>query len=130
MNCIADFNITVNNGSSSSASTTNGAIVRVSANVPDENKVFNSWTGDISGVADRYSPTTSVTVAGADITLTATYNNAPYKLTFIQDGTTVYGWYPAGMQIPLKARLPPVFKSFKWTGADSADTNAVTDLTS
>lgn len=77
LNNIAAFNITINNGISASASATNGAVVRIYANVPDQNKVFNSWAGNITGVADRYSPTTSVTVAEADVTLTATYVNAP-----------------------------------------------------
>ena len=130
LNCIADFNITINNGAASSSTATNGAVVRVFADVPDENKVFSVWTGDVGGIANQHSPTTSVSIGGTDLTLTASYVNAPYKLTVIQDKTTVFGWYPAGAQVPLKARLPALFKSFKWTGDDSADTNAVANLSS
>jgi len=122
----ADHNITVVNGTSSASSAPVGEVVRIFANVPDLQKLFSAWTGDVAGVADRYSPTTSVTVADADIALTANYVNAPYKLTVIQNNTTVCGWYPAGTQIPLKARLPELFHSFMWTG----DTNTVTDSSS
>jgi hypothetical protein len=67
--------LTVNNGTAADSGTylTNGAQRTITANAPGANQTFARWVGNVSTVVDVYSATTTVTIAGLDVALTATY---------------------------------------------------------
>jgi PA14 domain/Divergent InlB B-repeat domain len=54
-----------------------GATVNLAATAPPTNKVFEAWTGDISGVADVKSPNTTLVMPNSAVTLSAVYRWAP-----------------------------------------------------
>jgi hypothetical protein len=55
------YSVTVNNGTGS-GNYEYGAVVAIQANEPPANYHFIQWTGDVSGVADITSPSTTLTV--------------------------------------------------------------------
>jgi len=67
--------LTVNNGTNSGEYEEN-EIVNVSATVP-QSMVFKEWTGDIQFLEDAKKENASVTMPGQDITITATFDDAP-----------------------------------------------------
>ena len=54
-----------------------GAVVDVWAGAPAAGQVFNQWTGDTAGLADRTAARTLLTVPPGGAKLTATYRAAP-----------------------------------------------------
>ncbi|MFC2116858.1 T9SS type A sorting domain-containing protein, partial [Bacteroidota bacterium] len=58
-----------------------GEIIAIRAASPPVDKVFDQWTGDISGIADVYASSTMVTIGTSNIAVTATYRN----ITSVQD---------------------------------------------
>ena len=74
------------NGSEFSTSSTGSArtynisgnvLVEIRANQPTGGKVFEKWTGSNVGVADPYSPTTTLTMPTHNATVTAEISGAP-----------------------------------------------------
>jgi hypothetical protein len=47
------------------------------ADEPAEGKLFDQWTGDVAHVDNASSPSTFMTMPSSDVTLTATYEDAP-----------------------------------------------------
>jgi hypothetical protein len=72
------YQLTVNNGSGS-GTYTNGAVVAITADAPVFGRMFVCWTGDTQYVAAVSNATTSVTMPGAPVTLTATYQLIPVE---------------------------------------------------
>ena len=51
---------------------------------------FAQWTGDTTGIADLYDPTTTITMPNADATITATYaEEGTYTLTVVDGALTL-----------------------------------------
>jgi hypothetical protein len=67
------YTLTVNGGSGSGPYT-NGQVVVIEANVPSE-KTFVQWTGDTAHVANITSPNTTVTIAAANVSLSALFSS-------------------------------------------------------
>ncbi len=97
------YTVAVTNGAGG-GSYTNGHVVTLAADPPAALKRFNRWTGDTLTVADVFAPTTTLTVAGAAVAVTATYSDAPYTLTV--HGGTGDGDYAAGAEVPIAADAP------------------------
>ena len=70
------YAVTVNYGTATPVSATEGTPITIVANAPEEGKVFAGWTSE-SGVtfADASASTTSFIMIGSDVTVTATYQN-------------------------------------------------------
>jgi hypothetical protein len=69
------YNLTVNSGTGS-GQYAQGDSVTISANV-SSGQIFNAWTGDTQYAADTTAASTTVTMPAQDITLTATFKQAP-----------------------------------------------------
>jgi len=117
------FDIAVVNGTSSVSVATNAQVVAIYADPPDVTNVFYRWEGDTATVADTLAPTTTVTVAGADITLTAVYRHAPYWLSVTSGAQVVTTLHFAGEVVAIQAPAPDADHTFLWVG----DTAAVAD---
>ena len=116
------FDVTVSNGTASAYSATNGQVVVVTADPPAvATNVFWRWEGDVANVADISAMTTTVTIAGADVVLSAAYRAAPYYLT-VNDGTGD-GYHFEGEVVTVTAPAPGATHTFWWEG----DTHLVTD---
>jgi hypothetical protein len=82
------YTLTVNNGTGS-GSYPAGTVVNISANTPPINKVFDKWTGDVSGVAEIDSASTTYTMGSANATITATYKDDQTANGHIESGNGV-----------------------------------------
>ena len=111
------YTLTVNSGSGS-GSYTSGAVVNIIANTPTVGKVFDKWTGDVTGIANVNASSTTITMPASAAGITATYKDAPpntYTLT-VTSGTGS-GNYTAGTVVNITANAPATGKIFdKWTG--------------
>lgn len=117
------FDIAVSNGTAAVYSATNGQIVAIYADPPpSETNIFYRWEGDVAGVADISVMTTTVTIAGADVDLTAVYRDAPYTLT-VNGGTGGEGYHFEGEVVQISAAAPGQYHTFWWTG----DTSTLAD---
>jgi hypothetical protein len=116
--------LTVNSGTGD-GTYPEGTVVPINADTPPLGKVFDRWTGDTATVANVSSASTTVTVPGANITVTATYRIPPatqYTLT-VNSGSGD-GDYSQGAQAPISADAPPSGKVFdQWTGDTAAVAN-------
>ena len=68
---------TSSTGSSRTYNINGNVLVEVRANQPTGGKVFEKWTGSNVGVADPYSPTTTLTMPTHNATVTAEINGNP-----------------------------------------------------
>lgn len=73
---VTTYTLTVTNGTGS-GNYTAGRAVTITANAAPTGQVFNAWTGSTAYVAGINSPSTTVTMPSAAVTLTATYKTAP-----------------------------------------------------
>jgi len=101
------------NSGSGSGTYASGSEVNITADTPAVGMIFYKWTGDVSGIADTNSPSTTFTMPSSDASITATYINA-YVLTVISG--TGSGSYTAGTVVNISADAPPAGKIFdRWT---------------
>ncbi|RMD75469.1 MAG: hypothetical protein D6820_14705 [Lentisphaerae bacterium] len=70
------YKLTVINGSGS-GSYTAGTQVTVTADPAPSGKVFDQWTGDTSYLASVTDASTTLTMPAGDLSITATYKDAP-----------------------------------------------------
>jgi len=114
--------LTVVNGSGSGFFLT-GATVSITAKAAPAGQLFLGWTG--ATVANPLSPSTSLVMPGANVTVTATYGTAPppvanYALTVVNG--TGSGSYAANATVAITANAAPAGQAFKsWTGATVAN---------
>lgn len=84
---VTKYTLTVNNGTGGDEYAENAEITIVADTAP-EDKEFDKWTSDVDGVlADENSASTTVTMPGEDVTVTATYKDksvtpATYTISF------------------------------------------------
>jgi len=91
-----------------------GAIVPISADTPLPGEGFAAWVGDVGGIDDPYSPSTTVIMPDSDVEITAAYG-ALYTLT-VHTGSGS-GQYPAGGLAEISADAPLMGKAFgQWAG--------------
>jgi hypothetical protein len=109
-----------------SATYTSGQVVEIIADAPAADKMFKSWTGDVSYVANITSSTTTVTMPGYDITITSSYKTATYYLTV--DRGSGDGSYTNGAEATISANVYTGKVFVAWTGevAQVLDVNAET----
>ena len=93
-----------------------GTAVTITAVIPD-GKVFDKWTGHIGYLANPAASPTIATMPAANITVTATFKDAPpatYTLTVVNG--TGGGSYAAGTAVTVTAVAPDGKVFDKWTG--------------
>ncbi|MFO7937585.1 MAG: SUMF1/EgtB/PvdO family nonheme iron enzyme [Kiritimatiellia bacterium] len=113
------YDISVSNGTASASVATNAQVVTIYADPPaTETNVFYRWEGDVATVADISAMTTTVTVAGDDVTLTAVYRDAPYYLT-VNNGTGA-GYHFEGEVVSITATAPEALHTFWWDGDNTS----------
>jgi hypothetical protein len=87
------YTLTVNSGSGD-GSYAYGTNVNISADGAPAHMEFDCWIGSTANVDDVDDPTTSITMPGANATITATYTDILYTLTVNSgngDGSYAYG---------------------------------------
>lgn len=114
------FSLSVTNGTGD-GSYTNGQTIAISADVIS-GKSFYLWTGDTGTVADVTASTTSVSIPGAAVSLTAAY-----RVPLTVNGGTGSGLYPEQTTVGIAAATPPEGMVFdRWT----VDTATVANVSS
>lgn len=91
-----------------------GAIVTISANVPESSKAFDKWTTSGGGVfTDVNAETTSFTMPGNAVTVTATYRDATMADYFEFDSSTgtITKYHVRGKHDNLDAQYDPQIPS-------------------
>ena len=75
-NAPAQYSVTVNGGTANPVSATEGTTITITANAPEEGKVFSGWTSD-DGVAfaDASALTTTFVMPTKNVTVTANYED-------------------------------------------------------
>ena len=104
------YTVTVSKGVAEATSCTNGQVVAIAANAPAAFKVFDRWTGDTQTVENVWATNTTVRIQGSNITVSATYRDAPYTLTVINGSGD--GQYARGDLVPIAADAPPAMQMF------------------
>jgi YD repeat-containing protein len=108
--------LTVNSGTGS-GSYAAGRVVRVRADQPPNDQIFDIWTGGTARISDANDPDTTITMPDANVSITATYRdkpNDPFTLT-VNEGTGD-GSLKAGTVRKIKATVPGGQIFDKWTG--------------
>ena len=121
-----EYTVTVNGGTANLPKAEADETVTVTANVP-AGKVFNGWTGDVK-FTDAGKTTTTFVMPAKDVTVTATYKNAEYKVT-VNNGKADKETAEMNQVVSITANAAPTGKVFdKWTGTDVtfADANKAT----
>jgi len=119
----ATYTLTVTNGSGS-GEYEQDEIVAISADPPASGKIFATWIGETTYVADRFQADTTITMPAWDVAVTATYAWA-YTLT-VNSGSGD-GQYTSGTVVDVQADPAPTGWQFdQWTGdvVDVADVYA------
>ena len=109
------YQISITNGSSSVTSAVNAQVVTIYADPPAETNVFERWEGSVTA-SDMFAPTATVTVAGADISMTALYRHAPFWLSVTTATGVVSSRHYEGEVVPVQAAAPSAHYSFLWVG--------------
>jgi putative alpha-1,2-mannosidase len=110
------FILTVNAGSGGGI-VAPATVVALQADAPAPGTVFDTWTGDTSGVANLTAPLTTLTMPAADTTLTATFKPGTHRTATISSGTGTTTLAP-GYSVTITAAAPPVGQRFdQWTGS-------------
>lgn len=73
---VNQFTLTVGNGTGS-GSYQSGTRVSIAASPAPEGKLFDKWTGDVSGIEDVTGARTRLTMPKSDVTVSATYKAKP-----------------------------------------------------
>ncbi|MDR1747183.1 MAG: protein kinase [Tannerella sp.] len=89
--------LTVNSGSGNGLYEA-GQQVSISADSPPEGNIFDSWEGDINGVANVYSPNTTYTMGTADARIQATYKQDPCSYNDLGRAADRQGNYAQAIQ--------------------------------
>jgi hypothetical protein len=115
------FGLTVVNGTGS-GSYLPGSVVNIAANPPPAGQMFANWMG--SPVANAGAAATTLTMPNSDVTVTATYSNAPvtslFYLTVINGSGS--GSYAVGTTVYITANNPGTNQTFVgWTGYSVAN---------
>ncbi|MDD2597888.1 MAG: formylglycine-generating enzyme family protein [Kiritimatiellae bacterium] len=110
------YSITVSNGTAAVYNATNGQSVAIYANPPAATNIFYRWEGDVATVANISLPTTTVTIAGASVSLAATYRHAPYWLSVTNGAEVATSRHFAGEVVSIQAPAPAAHHTFLWVG--------------
>ncbi len=95
-----EYTLTVNQGTGD-GQYTEGSVVEVVADTPPSGQQFKVWTGNISGLEDPLSSSTTYSISNQDATITATYEQLPgngesyAKINFQPSGTSTPTGYQA-----------------------------------
>jgi len=73
---VVNYTLAVNNGSGS-GDYTKSTVVNIEADAASSGQQFAQWTGDVAYIANVNSASTTLTMPAVDITVTATYEDAP-----------------------------------------------------
>jgi hypothetical protein len=86
---ITKYTLTVTSGSGS-GSYTAGTTVTIKANTAPTGKVFDQWTGSITGTVNKLSATTTITMPAANTSITATFKDITSAKDELNDEVSIY----------------------------------------
>ena len=119
------YTVTVENGTADKTEAYAGDLITITANTPDEHKLFDSWTGrDVTFANAKAAQTTFVMPAKA-VTVTATYADEPKYTVTVENGTADKTEAYSGETFTIVAVFPSENLVFdKWTSDDVTFANA------
>lgn len=123
-----EYTVTVNGGTANPTKAEAGKTVTVTANAAPAGKVFDKWTSEDVTFTNANNATITFTMPAKDVTVTATYKNAEYKVT-VNNGKADKETAEMNQVVSITANAAPTGKVFdKWTGTDVtfADANKAT----
>lgn len=123
-----EYTVTVNGGTAKPTKAEAGETVTVTANAAPAGKVFDKWTSEDVTFTNANNATITFTMPAKDVTVTATYKNAEYKVT-VNNGKADKETAEMNQVVSITANAAPTGKVFdKWTGTDVtfADANKAT----
>ena len=88
-------NGTINETGLTTGMFSSGTTVAITADTPSEGMKFQYWSGNVTNLANKYDPTTTVTTTNSPIVLTAVYstdedkNNIGYVTTSLKSVNTI-----------------------------------------
>jgi len=108
------WTLTVNSGTGDGSYVV-GTEVPISADTAPSGQEFDEWVGDVSGIANVNSSSTTLTMPYANAEVTATYTDKTWTLT-VNSGSGD-GDYVVGTEVPISADTPPSGQEFdEWIG--------------
>ena len=97
--------------------------VSIDAEAPANGDAFDTWVGDVDGVADISNPNTTIYANQPNLRVEATYRSVSCVLD-VMSGTGG-GTYAMGLTVPINANSPPSGQTFDcWVG----DVEGVSDV--
>jgi len=116
------YALTVNSGTGD-GTYEESEVADIAADSAPSGKEFDVWTGDVTGIADTFAPSTTLTMPTSDVEITANYVNIRYLLT-VNSGTGD-GYYAENTIVNISADTPPTNQQFdEWVG----DTSEIADV--
>ena len=118
------YTLAITNGTGSGSAYTNGQTVAITANPPDPTNRFYRWVGDTATVAEVTNASTTVTIPGTNIALTAMYRDTRFRLTV--NYASGSGSYTNGQVVTIGASTAPptAWHEFdSWSGDTSGVAN-------
>ncbi|MHC4739674.1 MAG: InlB B-repeat-containing protein [Planctomycetota bacterium] len=112
-----NYLLTVNSGSGDGLYKEN-EVVPISADVIG-GMIFAEWTGDVSGIANIYAASTTLTMPASNVTITATYIPIPTYLLTVNNGSGG-GNYEEGQVVPIAADAAAPGEEFSHWAGDTA----------
>ena len=118
---ITTYSMTVMNGFAQPSQAYEGETVTITAYAPPDGMVFDQWVCEIGGVtfANEKDATTTFTMPGTAVAVTATYKDAEIQkyLIMVENGRANKAEAAKGETVEITANAPAEHKLFdKWTG--------------
>ncbi|WFB37419.1 right-handed parallel beta-helix repeat-containing protein [Kiritimatiellota bacterium B12222] len=118
------------NGGSGDGEYTAGTVVNISADAAPDGQVFDAWTGDVEHLVDPDSASTTLTMPGEAVAVTATYQTVSEVYDLTVNSGSGDGEYTAGTVVSISADAAPDGQVFYvWTGDVSTLANASSTTT-
>lgn len=110
------YSLSVISGSGD-GSFTLGTVTVIVADTPPMDMMFDRWTGDTSALSSVTSSTTTVTMPGSGVTVTANYKIIPQSHMLVVNSGSGGGAYYEGEVVQITANAAPAGMTFAgWSG--------------
>jgi len=112
-----EYELTVTSGTGSGEYPA-GQVVGIAANMPEDDEIFDRWTGDVATVANVNNPNTTLTMPQGNVNIAATYKARPEQRFILSVGSgTGSGEYAAGQTVAVAANPSAEGRMFRiWSG--------------
>lgn len=128
------YGITVDNGTSSLNIAEENVVITITAGTAPSGKEFDKWVSSDVTVLDANSETTTFTMPAKNVTVTATYRNIQYTISFDVNGgsgsmANVSKEYNESFVLPANTLTAPADKEFKCWSVNDVEMNVGDEIT-